>query len=833
MLEKALDFALKEPNRQVEAEARYHLATALNFKGEYAASDAHLKVALPLFEEFGNIRMASASMVGLGENARGVGNTDLARQYFEKALKNYESVNEWAPVAYLHDFLSQVTSGEEERNHIQKGLELARKVGDRALEARFLHSWADNDYATDDFSSALERLDQARVIFEELRKEFDLARVYTSMGRLYRVHGRAEQAIPFYQRAIDLQKRQGDKPGIIQSLNAISVALNVLGRQTEALANQEQALKLARETGDPFLIKFMMEGVAYVLMQLKEYSKAAEMLEAARTMSTPRANTFRLLSLTRFQMAQYEQALQAAEEGIKIGDVGEFRRDLFQARAQALWKLGRTSEALRDVQIALNSMEETRATLVPTDFMKQNYMDRSLDLTDLAIQVLIDSGQDSQALATAEQARSRAFLDLLATKNLATKEQPASAKVTGGPRLLNVASVAPASTEELRALSVRLNSTLLLYWVGFNSSIAWTVAPDGKVTTARIAGGVQTIDKSIDEAIRPPKQPATRGQSLELPSRAGDAILTRRNTQQAWQRLYNLLIRPVRSSLPPKGNGRLTIIPSGPLFRLSFAALMDENGRYLIEDYSLSYAPAGEVLSFTSRTKTRTADQPNRYLLVANPSSMPSVDGKALPALPGSDDEVRRIVRILPNDSVTTLRGAEAVEPSVRAAMASAKVIHLATHGIVSNADPLGSFLALGKGGSETQGDGRLTAEEVYGLELNADLVVLSACRSGLGQISGDGVAGLARAFFYAGAASVVSTLWDVADGPASQLVAEFYTSLTRSNGHDKSEALRAAQLSLLRALRRGQVRVDTPFGRLPLQEDPIIWAGFVLIGEP
>src|SRR5262245_4950415 len=87
MLEKALDSALKEPNRQVEAEARYHLATALTARADYAASDAHLKVALPLFEEFGNVRLASACNVFLGQNALASGNTDAALQYFEKAQR--------------------------------------------------------------------------------------------------------------------------------------------------------------------------------------------------------------------------------------------------------------------------------------------------------------------------------------------------------------------------------------------------------------------------------------------------------------------------------------------------------------------------------------------------------------------------------------------------------------------------------------------------------------------------------------------------------------------------------------------------------------------------
>jgi CHAT domain-containing protein len=160
-------------------------------------------------------------------------------------------------------------------------------------------------------------------------------------------------------------------------------------------------------------------------------------------------------------------------------------------------------------------------------------------------------------------------------------------------------------------------------------------------------------------------------------------------------------------------------------------------------------------------------------------------------------------------------------------------VIHVATHGIVNDSDPLGSYLALGRVNDSANVDGRLTAAEVYDLDLHADLVALSACRTGLGPISGDGVAGMARSFFYAGASSVVSTLWDVTDGPASQLVTTFYSSLNRTSNGDKVAALCTAQLNLLRSLRNGQLRAETPFGSLVPPEDPILWAGFVLMGEP
>ena len=367
------------------------------------------------------------------------------------------------------------------------------------------------------------------------------------------------------------------------------------------------------------------------------------------------------------------------------------------------------------------------------------------------------------------------------------------------------------------------------------STTIWTVSPDGRIAHAQTELGAYPLEKWINEALHTGGNPGDTPSApsrLQIASRGGAALLTAGKTKEAWHHLYNALIAPVRVNLPSRSGSRLTIIPSGPLFRLSFAALMDEKGRYLIENYTLHYSPAIEAFRYTLRAQQRNAELPARYLLVANPLRMPAADGKSLPALPGSQREVRRISSLIPAGSAILLQGKQADEASVRRAMPAAKVIHLATHGVIDNSNPLLSFLALGQTSDQPDRNGRLTAEEVYSLDLHADLVVLSACRTGLGQISGDGVAGLARAFFYAGAASVVSTLWDVADQPTAQLIGDFYGSFSKGK-NGKSEALRDAQLSLLHSLRNGHVRVDTPFGLLPLPEDPVFWAGYVLLGEP
>jgi len=845
-LEQTIELAVQEKDQEVEAEARYHFATGLSQDALYDLSDLQLRAALALFKQLGNQRRQANTHSQLGQNAYGTGNTVEARGDFDQAMKLYEAIGDEQAVATEHLNLAFVTDGPDRFEHIQRGLELARKTGAKEIEARLLHSWADGEYGSDNFDGAFDRLNQARSLLEELNDRRSLARVLTSIGRLYRVHGHAEEALGYYQRARNLQKEVGDARGVIQSLNAMGIALNHLGRSSEALRYDEEALQLARETGVPLLIKFILEAVASTQLHLGRNEPAAATLEEARKMAPPRADTLLLLSEARFLLGQYDAAWKAADEAIAMRSVpSEITRSALENRAQALWKLGRTQEALGDIRQANESLEQARAKLVPSDFMKQGFTDTDRGMTSLSIHILLDGGEEREALETAERARGRAFLDLLATKSISPN--PLSNRENEGamPLLLtrggmgsgehgtlsSLGSAPPASAENAIALARRLDSTILVYWVDDNSTIIWTVSPQGRIAQARTDFGSPRLDKWINEALH--VQESSSGRShVQIASRGGEALLAGGRNPDSWRRLYDALIRPVRANLPSKPGSRLTIIPSGPLFRLSFAALMDERGRYLIEKYALNYSPAIEVFQYTRQAQQRIAAMPARYLLVANPSGMPLSDGKQLPALPGSDKEIQSISQIVGHGSAMLLHGKQADEAAVRQAMLNAKVIHLATHGVIDSSNPLSSFLALGRTTDQAGGNGRLTAEEVYSLDLHADLVVLSACRTGLGRISGDGVAGLARAFFYAGTASVVSTLWDVADQPTAELLANFYRSFSKPNT-SKSQALRQAQLRLLQSLRAGQIRTDTPFGRLPLPDDPILWAGFVLMGEP
>ncbi|PZV04622.1 MAG: hypothetical protein DCF22_25360, partial [Leptolyngbya sp.] len=300
---------------------------------------------------------------------------------------------------------------------------------------------------------------------------------------------------------------------------------------------------------------------------------------------------------------------------------------------------------------------------------------------------------------------------------------------------------------------------------------------------------------------KPPSQPVAIAASVS------------RRANPAMQRLHQLLIQPIADLLPKQPDARIVFIPQESLFLVPFPALQAADGTYLIEQHTLLTAPAIHVLDLTH--KQRLAQQKGqalpRSLIVGNPT-MPMVGTEALSPLPSSGEEAQQIAELL---KTKALIGNQATERQVVQDLPQAQRVHLATHGLLEYGQDLGDVgipgaIALA---SDSANDGLLTSNEIVDLRLKADLVVLSACDTGRGRITGDGVVGLSRAFISAGVPSVVVSLWAVSDASTAQLMVSFYQALQRQP--NKAKALRQAMLETMKTYPR-----------------PLDWAAFTLIGE-
>jgi CHAT domain-containing protein/tetratricopeptide (TPR) repeat protein len=304
--------------------------------------------------------------------------------------------------------------------------------------------------------------------------------------------------------------------------------------------------------------------------------------------------------------------------------------------------------------------------------------------------------------------------------------------------------------------------------------------------------------------------------------------------QQSGRHLYDLLVRPAEPVLARAD--RWLISPDGPLQALPFAALV-AGDRYVAESKPMDIVASAAVykeIKATRRDKPRMAT--TEMLAVGDPlypaglkrqaetATDPQVQtalrrGLKLERLPATRSEVETISALFPGSRV--LLGRDATEEAVKSLAPHAWRLHFACHGLLDERFPLNSALALSipERPQEGRDNGLLQAWEIFEeLRLDADLVTLSACDSGLGkELGGEGLVGLARAFQFAGARSVLASLWSVSDVSTARLMKRFYTYLRQ--GKTKDEALRSAQLDLIRSQK----------GKL---SHPYHWAGFALYGD-
>jgi CHAT domain-containing protein len=308
-----------------------------------------------------------------------------------------------------------------------------------------------------------------------------------------------------------------------------------------------------------------------------------------------------------------------------------------------------------------------------------------------------------------------------------------------------------------------------------------------------------------------------------------------RRYQDLATQLYTELLEPAAATL--RGKRSLLIAPDGPLYLLPFEALTVKvetaQSRtfpelpYVLRRFAVSYVPSASVLQGLRVPRPSSAGSPRlakRFLGFANPlydaGNAPGAtrsSGPQLARLPESEEEVRRIASLYPKGAVALYTGSLATEDNVKGnpLLAEARQIHFATHGSLNESQPQLSGLELARARSSRE-DGTLRVYEIFNLRLNADLLTLSACDTARGkEISGEGIIGMTRAFFYAGARSLLVSLWPVSDRSTPDLMHSFYEHL--GDSRNKAQALRQAKLAMIESENYA---------------DPYFWAPFILTGD-
>jgi CHAT domain-containing protein len=504
--------------------------------------------------------------------------------------------------------------------------------------------------------------------------------------------------------------------------------------------------------------------------------------------------------------------LDALLADVRIADQGDVHWLALSERGGIAEKEGKTDEAIEFYRRAIEIIERQRASLA-TEAGKIGFVGDKQATYERLVALLVKQSRPADAFEYVERSKARALVDMLASKkDLASSAADPeavrkilakldAADITAraqhgnsadpsrtGARLLeavkrevqqtapDVSSLVTVTSAPLAELRASLgNEVLVEYYYQGKDLYAFLLAADGIRGFHLDANGLAEEVQELRHALHDLRSPA-----WEVAARA----------------LHRRLWEPLSSAI---GGRDVIVVPHGALHYLPFAALRSEQGRLLIDDYSLRFLPSASVLKFLRPSAQRAAQL---LLAFGNPDlGDPSLDLKF------AEEEARAVARLSAESRLLVRK--EASKSNFKRAAPVFSRIHFATHGKFQADDPLRSGLFLAKDGD----DGVLSVGELYSMRINADLVTLSACETGLGKIAnGDDVVGLTRGFLYAGTRSIVASLWSVDDKATAGLMQAFYEALPKMS---KQQALRQAQLA---------TRASFPH--------PFFWAAFQLTGR-
>jgi tetratricopeptide (TPR) repeat protein len=841
---------------------------------------AYYRQALPLLRAAGK-RLDEGTIVGnIGDLFLNTGRVDSALVYLRLAAEIANEVNDRPGVIVTLNGIAGVyrTRGQMDSalSYSRRSLRLAREIDDRSSEAVILknigaihHSEGRPDSALADYRGSLK-------IRRTIQDRVGEGRTLHDIGLLYIDLGYPDSALAYFRPALAIA-RGNDRQDEGTVLNSIAVVLEQLGQTDSALADYRQALQIRREIEDLAGVAGTLNNIGLLFANrgqpdtaLSYYRQALAIARQAQDRYGEGVNlhniggAFRSLSQTDSALAYFRMALEVRREihdrtgeGATYHTIGTvysalgrvdsaltyFQKALAierslgdkEGESTTLYRVGRVHHrvATPPTPAVAAAYYDTAATVKASirlhaggDVYALGYAERDVPLVEdwtlawLARRHELGANDATvSGLAASEQGRAQALLDLMrgATGHVVTGRELAPA----GSALLS--RIGPG----VAVLSYLVTSDTLLLWISVSgaqvSLVRTPVARDtllGLVATVRRALGVADGSRRGRVALRD-GGPVEEMQFRGVRGRGDTEI----SFDAAARRLSKVLLP---DDLAKRlGNAReIIVVPHGALGLVPFAALpFDSAGIPLGRRYAIRYTPSLAALRQAESRRglpagaARTAAL-RRALVVGNPTMPDSAtfgETFVLAPLPQAEVEGRWVARRFGSQG---LIGPAATEATVRRRLAAAPVVHLATHGYAyaSEGRVRQSFIALARGRGQ---DGFLTIGEVLDAPaptLSADLVVLSACQTGLGDLKqAEGTVGLQRAFLAKGARSVLVSLWSVSDQATALLMRRFYTHwLGDRDRPSKAESLRRAQ---------EEVRARPEF------RDPLYWAAFQLVG--
>ena len=655
---------------------------------------------------------------------------------------------------------------------------------------------------------------------------------HEKLGDAYYTGGFFNKALEQYQLALGQAIKHNRTAQQVTALANMSWSQRSKGNLVLAKDYAEQSVRLSDQIDDPWIKAVSLNALTHLQLftkNPKSFETANKLLTLSKqTNSYPVSIAMEILGDAYEQAGDFAKAIQLYQQSLLLTQQTQDKLgegSTLNSLGTVYQKIGSLESAELTFRKAIEIWESLRTRLGDEEKLKVSLLDKQRATYQGLQTVLVTQGKTSQALEVSEQGRARALAELIKRRHIPKKHIPEKLESLRLAEILEIAK--------------NQNITIVEYAVTLESIFIWVIKPHGKIafekvniylpsailTPAAVANQSNTSPVNISNVIS-----NTRGVLLAPNNPTVTKKMNNFNEiEQGLRTLYSLLIDPISSHLPKHPEERVIFIPQGDLFQVPFPALKDRDGHYLIEKHTIQTAPSIQLLKLAHnlRNAQKTATEPQssfKPLVVGNPT-MPTLstsfesNNKPLANLPGAEQEALEIAKIL---NVSALIGVAATESKVKDRLKTASLAHFATHGLLDYGDPEESGVRDMPGAialapdleiSTPDGDGLLTSSEIMEQSLSAEMVVLSACNTGNGKITADGVIGFSRALIAAGVPSVIVSLWAVPDAPTTDLMIAFYESLKKTG--NKAQALRQAMLKTMEN-----------------HQNPVDWAAFTLIGE-
>ncbi|CAH3168924.1 unnamed protein product [Porites lobata] len=787
--EKALGITIQVGNNRGVGICYRSLGSVFQSIGQYTKAEEYLQKALVIMIEIGDKEGEAATYGSLGSVFKSVGQYTKAEGYIQKALVIRKEIGDKKGEATAYGNLGTVfrsvgryTKAEE---YLQKALVIRKEIGNKEGEAADYGNLGTVFRSVGQYTKAEEYLQKALVIRKEIGDKRGEATAYGNLGSVFSSVGQYTKAEEYLQTALVINKEIGDQNGVASAYGNLGSVFHSVGQHTKAEECLQKALAICKEIGDK-------AGVGALYLQLGK-----------------------LCSELQLNAKSQEFANKALEISYEIGDI-ELQFDSHLTIAlNALVAGGITTEVRRNLYESIQKCEEMHDFLKVKDQFKISFFDKHVSPYLHLCGLLIAKGSYYEALYVAELGRSRALTDVLSETYSVDKG----------------VSVNPQSWIGIENIMNKNSLSSCLFVFCFDDDMCFWILKPNKIinfrqktlqeSTEKLFGNRkfggspdlrqdQCEDRSLFSCVSsPPSCKPSQSDSFEFLRLVEEEEDENHDSKPlTLADGYNMIVAPVADLLQ---QSEIIIVPDNLLYPIPFAALMDDNGKYLSDTFRIRIVPSLTTLKLIQLSPVDYHSKTGALIVGESEVSDVYYQGKLLQlnSLPWARKEAEMIGRLL---GVQPLLGRDATKQAVLKSMHSVSLIHFAAHGYAERGEI--ALSPISSCGTPNEEDYLLTMAEISQVRLTAKLVVLSCCHSASGQIKAEGVVGIARAFLASGARAVLAALWAVEDEATMWFMNRFYEHLV--HGESASESLHQAMKSMR----------ENHFS------DVMQWAPFMLIGD-